>query len=401
MRRLFVAILLLSLGLPALQTAHAQAKVNVSDVLVSYQFGEQVNIQAKITADASISDVMILFRAQGDARTRSEHIPIEADGTVRYHYAFEQGPLRSFARIDLWFRVTLQSGEQVESTPFYFSYTDNRFPWQIKEDGNVRVHWYAGDEAFGLQALDAARAGLQKTGQLLAVTASRSFDIYIYGIASDLQSAIEIGGEQLAVGGEAKPDLGISLVAITPGPEQGVEMERKIPHELAHLLTYQLVGQPYNNLPVWLREGIATLAEPADPENARALSLNAEQGSLIPINALCSAFPPEMSRVTLAYAESESLTRFIVDKYGNSGLLSLIHAYADGLDCQQGATRGLNSSLDNIENDWLNKVAPGAALASPSALGFLPYLAILAFILIVPFLFILFSWRATNGPVTR
>ena len=397
MRRLLIVLVFLTLSLPTAQAARAQSTVDVSQAQVSYRYGEQVNFQARITASAPINQVSILFRAQGESSTHSGAVSLTPDGQASYRYTFDQGPLRPFARVDFWFRVTLETGEQVDSSPFYFYYNDDRFPWRTLEGSGIRLHWYAGDDSFGQQALDAARTSLQKTTQMLPVTPSHPLNIYVYAISADLQSALATGGRALAVGGEASPDLGVALVAISPGLEQGAQMERKIPHELAHLLTYELVGQRYNSLPVWLREGIASLAEPANPDYAQAITLATEQQALIPLAELCGAFPPEVSRVLLAYAESEAFTRFIVNQYGNSGLVSLVNAYADGLDCQQGAARALNKPLDTLEGEWLASIAPGAINISPTFGSLLPYLALLALMIMVPLGFVIAAWRGARG----
>ena len=63
------------------------------------------------------------------------------------------------------------------------------------------------------------------------------------------------------VAGHANPDLGVVLVSIAPGENQSMEMERQIPHELAHVLLYRLTGPAYANLPNWLTEGIASQVE--------------------------------------------------------------------------------------------------------------------------------------------
>ncbi len=396
MRRIFTALLLFAVISPIFQFAHAQSVIDVTDLLVSYRFGEHVGVQARLNAPEPITDVSILFRAQGESSTRSDPVSVEPDGRFNYLYTFSQGPLRSFARVDFWFHVTLQSGEQVDTSPFYFYYNDDRFPWLTVEENGVRVHWYAGDDAFARQALDAARAGLQKTGSMLSVAPSHPFDIYIYAIAADLQTALEIGGESWS-GGHASPDLSVALVQIAPGLEQGLEMDRKIPHELAHLLTYEVVGQRYNALPVWLREGIASMAESSNPDYPRAISLAAEQQSLIPIADLCGSFPPEMSRITLAYAESEAFTRFIVNTYGNSGLLSLMHAYADGLDCQQAPARALGNSLSGLENEWWRSAPSGINNGAAALENLFPYLAIFALTLIIPLAFVAAVWRMPNG----
>lgn len=403
MRRLLVGILLLIISFSVIPSAHAQATVEVTNAQVVYHFGEQVNFQATVKASAPIQNVVILFRAQGESSTRSGAATLTEDGQVSYQYTFENGPLPSFAPVDYWFRVTLQTGEKVESSPFHFTYDDNRFPWKTVEDGSVRLHWYTGDDAFAQQARDIARVGLKKTGQMLSVSPGQLLDVYVYALPADLQSALQIGGQSFAVGGEASPDLGVALVAISPGLEQGPEMERKLPHELAHLLTHELVGERYARLPVWLREGIASMAEPANPNYAELLSVAREQNVLIPIAELCGAFPPETSRVLLAYAESEAFTRYIVNKYGDTGLVSLAQAYADDLDCQQGAVRALGSPLNQVEAQWLGN-APAApdvvntdTPQSVDSSDWTPYLALLLMMLIAPVGFIAVVWRMPLG----
>jgi hypothetical protein len=394
MRRLLVVLVFLTLSLSTVKPVRAQAVAEVTDAQVAYRFGEQINFQARVTASVPINDVAILFRAEGESSTRSAPASLGADGEVTYQYLFQQGPLRPFAPVDFWFRVSLQNGDKLESAPSRFYYIDNRFPWKTVEDGNIRLHWYIGDDAFAQQARDIARTGLQKTGEMLSVTPSHVLDVYIYALAADLQSTLQIGGKTPGVGGEASPDLGVALVAIAPGLEQGPEMERKIPHELAHLLTYELVGPRYDRLPLWLREGIASMAEPANLDYANAI----KQQPLIPIADLCDGFPPEMSRIFLAYAESESFTRFIVNKYGDSGLIHLSQAYADGLDCQQGPVRALGNPLDQVEQDWLSGNTTPRIVNTPSVLdGLLPYLALLGMMAMVPVGFLLTIWRMPYG----
>lgn len=403
MRRFLLIVAILTLCLYAANAARAQATVEVTDAQVAYRFGEQVNFQATLKATAPITTVDILFRAEGESSTRSGTASIDSAGHVSYQYLFQQGALRPFAPVDFWFHVTLQGGEKVETSPSRFYYNDNRFPWKTIEDANIRLHWYTGDDAFAQQARDIARNGLQKTSTTLSVTPSHPLDVYIYALTADLQSAMQIGEQTLSLGGEASPDLGVALVAVSPGLEQGAEMETNIPHELAHLLTYELVGPRYSRLPLWLREGIAAMAEPADPDYAQILSRAQDQDALLRMSDLCDTFPPEMSRIYLAYAQSESFARFIVNNYGDSGLVSLVRAYADGLDCQQGPFRALGKPLDEVEREWHGGKNPAATPnetgnAIPAAFAdLLPYLVVLGLMFATPLGFMVFTWRRADG----
>ena len=106
----------------------------------------------------------------------------------------------------------------------------------------------------------------------------------------------------------------------------------------------------------------------------------------------------------LAYAESEAFTRYIVNTYGDSGLVSLAQAYADDLDCQQGAVRALGIPLNQVENQWLgNATVPDAVSTNtpqpqPGASNdLMPYLALLLMMLIAPIGFIAVVWRMPLG----
>jgi len=176
----------------------------------------------------------------------------------------------------------------------------------------------------------------------------------------------------------------VVLLAITPGPGQSIEMETLIPHELAHVMLYRSVGDGYNALPVWLNEGIASLAELyPNPDYEQALMTASRNGSLLAIADMCDAFPLDASRAFLAYAESQSFVRFLRDTYGTSGLFSLASASADGLNCDQGSMRALGTSLANLDTRWRESVL-GENVAGVFLRNMLPYLGLLVFMLLIP-----------------
>ncbi len=385
MRRLIPIILLLSFLLAWPAQAQSAPEIQVDNLGISYVFGEPITFQARLlNLPGPVAEAYILFRADGETATRVFPVTVEVDGTTSFVYAFEQGPLRPFATVRFWYQVKLADGQDRKSSEFYFPYLDNRFEWIQREADGLRVHWYVGDETFGQEALDVAQQGLKRSRELLLVDPAGPIDIYIYASVVDLQKTFETGGITWA-GGHASPDLRVALLAVAPGPEQGLELDRKVPHELAHILTYDLAREKYSQLPVWLREGIASRAEiSTNPDYARAVALAAENDALIPFGALCGAFPPDSGNAFLAYAQSESFTRFLLERYGQAGLLALIQAYGNGLSCEQGAFNALGKPLSELELDWQN-ASLRTASPNPSALGnFGPYLVLLAVILIVP-----------------
>jgi hypothetical protein len=247
----------------------------------------------------------------------------------------------------------------------------------------LRVNWYAGDSDFGGAGLEAAQAGLESIGRLMTLDLEPSIEIFIYANVEDLRGTLASGGEDWVVG-HADPSLGTVMVAIEPGAEQGIRMEQRIPHELMHVMMYRGIGAGYRAIPAWLREGTAILAEIyPNADYDHALADAAAGDSLIPIGDLCIAFPADSGRAFLAYAESQSFTRYLHQSYGASGLLELATTYADGVDCERGPERAFGVPLSSLEAEWRSSVL-GQDSLEPALQSILPYLVLLCLVLMIP-----------------
>jgi len=383
MRRFALIIVMAALLLGVPQQAQAQSGIVVTDVGVFDDFGQHVTFEARIQSSVPIVEASIVFSDNFDESLRRFPVEVGENGIVSYRYDVVQNVLRPFVTITFQFEVTLQDGQIHLSPDYHVHYMDDRFTWNQRIDGQVRVHWYEGDAAFGDALVDATRRSLSSVDALIPTPTNTPVNVYIYASAADLQSALFLGGEGWE-GGHANPKLGVIMLVVTPGPNQSIDMETHIPHELAHVMLYHSVGEKYALLPIWLSEGLASLAELyPNPDYEQALKVASQNDSLLPIAELCDAFPRDASRAYLAYAESQSLVRFVRDTYGPLYLSSLISAYADGLSCEQGAVRALSTSLANLEARWRESVL-GQNVAGVFFRAMLPYLGLLGLLLIIP-----------------
>lgn len=329
----------------------AKAQVDFKDVGVFVQFGRQVTFQAKIDSPTPIQEVYLFIQPEGE-KTRLEAISLNEFGEAIFEFDPGRYPLQPFSRIYYWFRVVCTDGEPVESQRFWFDYQDNRFTWQTLENRLFRVYWYDRDLAFGQTVLNTAEAGLKSATSYLPVAPKIPLKIYVYSSTTDLQNALQLSGHNW-VAGQANPELGVILVSIAPGPQQTLELERQLPHEIMHTMQYQQVGDAFRRLPFWLTEGSASLAELyPNPEYQSVLERAVKEKTLLPLTSLCSASPPDSSQIYLAYAQSASFVRFVFQKYGSNGLLSLNQKYQEGLGCEEAVSAALGVSLNQLENRW-------------------------------------------------
>jgi hypothetical protein len=386
--------LVLSVVMAAILSANArqvdgQGGLVVEDAAVSVDFGRTITFQARIQAPLPIKQASILFRGVNEEVTHVETVRVAEDGAVKFIYDASLDVHPPFSLIAFWFQATLADDRTYTSAPITFSYNDNRFPWRETGHANITVHWYAGDDAFGTAALDAAENGMPAINEVLPEALENPVDIYIYSNIEDLKTTMGPGGEPWT-GGHAAPRVGVVLVAIEPGENQSIELGMKIPHELAHLLLYRALGDGYARQPAWLLEGFASMVELSpNSEYALALQNAGEKDSLLAFEDICVSFPADAGNAFLAYAQSRSFVTYIRNTYGNAGLARLIESYRDGyndrFNCELGATNALGRPLSQLDRDW-RETLPGQNKSAAALRSLAPFMILMALALIVPIL---------------
>ena len=393
-----LALLWASLSLYALP-GNADALVTVLENNEDYQFGEQITFWARLQAPIPIRQVEVLYRPQTASNTMTGLMTLEKD-EVKYQLNLQTNLqfIPVFATIEYRYRVTLDDGQVGYSDYYTFRYLDNRFTWQSLEELPFHVHWIEGDLAFGQSVVDAARNGLQTAQELFELPQMEKIDIFVYTSSADVQSALQLGGFDLAAG-HASPELGVMMVSLPVGPAQLSEIRRQIPHELVHLMLYQKLGERSRHIPAWLNEGLASLNEPSpNPDYAVLLEEAVANGTVKSLEVLCGSFSMQGYDFYLSYAEAESFTRFLNDHYGSSRFEELLMWYADGVECTRAPELVYGQSLARLENQWLNWLK-GETQNSDWLRPLLPWFTVLAAALLVPLLLAFRPIKRAQPPI--
>jgi hypothetical protein len=378
--------LMLIVTIMSLKVTQAQGQVGivVENPRADVVFGQTVTFTAKITAPLPIKQVSLLFRGANEESTRVETLQLAPDGTTTFTYDASLNILPPFDTIVFWYQATLDDGNTYTSSPSEVLYADNRFPWRENTRANVSVHWYAGDDAFGAAALDAAAAGMLEINEVHPIALDQPVHVYIYSNVDDLRTTLQFDGPEWA-GGHANTQLGIVFVAIAPGDSQKIEMETLIPHELAHVMMYRAIGgDVYAKQPIWLLEGFATNMELyPNLGYEETLKAAAAKNILIPFTELHASFPADSGSAFQAYAQSESFFNYIRGAYGNDAISKLTAAYGEGLSPSAAATKALGVPLTQLDVNWRESVL-GQNVTAVAVRNLSPYFVLMGLVLLVP-----------------
>ena len=380
----FRLALMLGLLFPMLNAAQAADGIEVSGAQVSeYHFGKQATIQATVISTAAVQQISLFLESEGK-NTQVIDVPPTPDGKLTIRLDLRQVALRPFARVKFWFKILPENGAAFDSSPSWFDYIDNRFNWQSNTSEVANIYWAEGGQDFGQTAQNVTKDSLTALGTLLPLPqVIPPINIYIYPHAIDLQTGLETNGQNW-VAGHASPDLGVILVAVPTGSEQKIEMEQKIPHEMAHVLTYQVVGKAYDRLPVWLVEGMASQVELyPNTDYSRSLEQARLHQTLIPMSTLCLSFPRDASNAFLSYSQSASFVKYLQNTYGSSGLSKLMNFYSDGMGCSEGMYAAFGLSLEQMDTNWRQKILK-VNFTELAWVKLSPYMFLFAVIILVP-----------------
>ncbi len=361
-----------------------------------YSFGERLSLKASLESGESIDEVLLFIQSSDDSDLQVHQVSIDNFGNLSVEIDLREFPLIAFSHPQYWYQIKSEDGDTYTSPRNSFYYADNRYQWRTITDEQFTIHWYRGDLAFGEEVLNVTMEGFRNTQDLLEIFFPNSLDIYVYDNAQEMQAALPKNGQDW-IAGHADPNQGVILVSLPSGPEQRLEMERQIPHELMHIALNYTDAHAYTNLPTWFNEGLASLVELyPNPEYQVLVESAFESEELLPLATLCQSFPNDPQGALFAYAESASFTQFLFEQYGQPGFNRLMAAYASGMSCEQGIEEALGSDLASLETNWRRENFTNLTLVK-SIQEYLPWLILLFVVLVGPIILLVTAIRNKPG----
>lgn len=384
-RAVWVVALACALGLsatPPIAAAHAAASAQAPAFRVIAQsakpeFPARITFDLTVASDgAPITAARLFYRPVAAEITSLAVAEVTAAQQVTIQQVVDMRANYLPPGLDLQYvwSLTDAAGNEFTTAPQTFLYQDDRFPWRVVSGGQVTVYYYAGDEAFGRDILATAQRTIVGLGTRFGVAGTRPVHIVVYGNNRDFAGSLPANSAEW-IGGQAHPDLGLIVTGIAPEGGNAAEIRRIVPHEVSHLLLYEATANPYGSVPHWLDEGLAVYnQETADSSLDALLTRAVSSGALLPTRALNSNFPLDPTAARLSYAESVSLVRFILARYGDAKLGELLRGFGAELSPDEALLRVFGFDTDGLDREWKASLdyagdRPDATLMRDSDIG--------------------------------
>ena len=348
----------------------AQGELAILSSSAEAAFPLSLNFNLSAQSSVNITDIRLCYTVDraGFAEVVSEgYVEFPPATTVDVSWPLEMikiGGLPPGSSLEYWWRVSDASGKELETAPAQVQYDDLRYSWQALSEGMVTVYWYEGDGLFAQELMSAAQQALEKLALDTGAYLEKPVKLYIYANQQDLLGALMYptewtGGVNFSAYHIIA--IGISLDSIAWG-------KTSITHELTHQVIYQVTANPYNSLPRWLDEGLATYNEgPLDPGSTSLLAGAIADSSLISVQSLSSAFSAFPEQAYLSYAESYSLVEFLITTYGQGKMLELLSTFREGssYDSALQAVYGFDmAGLDSLWREYVTEEYQSATMES-------------------------------------
>jgi hypothetical protein len=153
-----------------------------------------------------------------------------------------------------------------------------------------------------------------------------------------------------------------------PLPGQSLDrtaVKRTLVHEYTHAVLHDLTkGQ----LPVWFNEGLAEYeAWKGKPPAWSALKPALKDDRLIPWAQLSSNFSMSLSAeaVALAYEQSHSIVRYLVERYGFWRIRRLLKALVEGVPFEDALAKEFRQKPARLEAEWRKWLSSTLPISSP------------------------------------
>jgi len=372
---------------------------------VTILYGHRITFRVEATHSSALIMARLVLQVENRQTAYSVDVPVSPATHVTISQPVDVTviPLPPTAILNATWEFTDETGLTLQSEPRTITYVDDLVPWNWVESTGERIIVYSDgrEPTLASQVIALGDATIRQMGQLLDVTPQEPLRLYLYPGLAPMANALRLHNVRVEdwVVGYALPDQRTALLAIEETPDALDQLGQDVPHEITHLLIGLSAGPNSGSVPGWFSEGLAVMSS-VKPNLAldNALQSAVRDDRLLDAQALCApgflSLPP--GEATLAYAQSASMARYLIEAHGGVAVRGLMEAYSDGVPCEQGIERALGITYREFETGWQNSLRRSVARSPGNESSLLPWLIVSLTSFLLALLFIAPGARRFN-----
>lgn len=367
--RIFALLIMFLLVLSLTPRAAAQSPIVVVSQSLDMRFPRTMRFNIETKSDARITVLRLTVWQNGVAVGSRHSPPFLPSPHVRaaYDWSFqsfgEGGYLPPGTRGEYTWHIEDDAGNVHDTPRATYRVEDRSHSWQTLSNDVLSVSWYEGSGDFGTAIFSRALVARDFLAGQLNIQDIRPLQIFVYASKQDFFTALPPFSAEWT-GGRMFPDYGVIMINFAP--ENSDWGMRATAHELSHAVLHAKIRGTLGDLslPHWLDEGLAVYNETSDhaPDDQfdRLFQLAVLRNTLIPLRKLEQRFPPDSEQAQLAYGESYSVVKFMIEKYGAEKFAALLNIYEKGAAPDDGLLQVYGMNQDELENAWRGEIGARA-----------------------------------------
>ncbi len=352
---------LLALGMAAATPAMAAPPLEGAGLGSLIHFGDAIVFELEVPWDGpepqavearfGLPDGVVTKRGSADFDV--------AGGTLSATHRWRpRGTLVPGAQVRFQFVIETAEGERHPTRSATLTYMNPALPWTNVEEGLVEIWYHAGGRQLEADAREGVRQGLAVLSERFGITIQRPTRLVLYSDIERMRRDLG-GGTSPWSAGAAISEFDVTVLHAAADPESRRDLKAVIAHELTHIALDHATENPFGQAPLWMHEGLATTVESAVLRRfpyERIMADAVAREEFVSLRGLTGSFPANSRRALQAYAQSNSLINYIIERWGTAAVKRLVEAYAQGVTDDGAATAALGFNLDELEGAWLAAV---------------------------------------------
>lgn len=363
-RVLALAVFLAALALTPASPASAEIEVR-SQPVPQNVFPDGVRFTIFLASNADITRVRLFYRVLPYGPLANVNAQCSQGATVSCTANLTKTVAYMPPGTDFiyYWEVEDAAGQRLTTPQGTYTYEDIRFSWQAAKEGNVTVNFYFGDDQTVQSVMRVARETIDKFTKLEGTQADFPVKIWVYQLARDLQPAAS------SRPGDEGHLLGQLSASDTVLVSRDTDFLNVVRHEVTHAVTARATRGHIGELPTWINEGLSTYSQSQLlPGEQQAFDIAVRSNRVLPITSLQAS--TRSSAVSLFYAQSGSIVKYLIDAQGEAKFAQFIAAHAN--DTTNNALQKVYGfDLLGLEDKWraslgLPPVSGGNANRAPT-----------------------------------